>query len=256
MIGRFTELSLKYCKKILPITNANLNVLINFMPVSPKSGTQKIMQKNITDLRKEYSRATLDFSNVLKDPLKQFEKWFDEAVEAGITEPNAMHLATVNNEGKPSSRIVLLKGLDNNRFIFYTNYQSKKGRELEENPACALTFFWPEIERQIRIEGVAERVEGKLSDDYFQSRPRGSQIGAWASPQSTIIKDREILEERARQIEKKFELEKVLPRPNQWGGYQIDPLQIEFWQGRPSRLHDRIQFTKVDGEWKVNRLAP
>jgi pyridoxamine 5'-phosphate oxidase len=214
------------------------------------------MQKNITDLRQEYSRSTLDFSNVLKDPLKQFEKWFDEALASGITEPNAMHLATVNEQGKPSSRIVLLKGLDGNKFIFYTNYQSKKGRELELNPACALAFFWPDIERQVRIEGTAERVDPRLSEEYFQSRPRGSQIGAWASPQSTIIKDREILDERAKQIEKRFEQEKVLPKPNQWGGYQIDPLQIEFWQGRPSRLHDRIQFTKVDGEWKINRLAP
>jgi pyridoxamine 5'-phosphate oxidase len=214
------------------------------------------MQKNITDLRQEYSRSTLDFSNVLKDPLKQFEKWFDEALASGITEPNAMHLATVNDQGKPSSRIVLLKGIDLNKFIFYTNYQSKKGRELDQNPACALTFFWPEIERQVRIEGTAERVDTTMSEQYFQSRPRGSQIGAWASPQSTIIKDREILDERAKQIEKRFEQEKVLPRPNQWGGYQIDPLQIEFWQGRPSRLHDRIQFTKVDGDWKMNRLAP
>jgi pyridoxamine 5'-phosphate oxidase len=214
------------------------------------------MQKNINDLRQEYSRSTLDFSNVLKDPLKQFEKWFDEALASGITEPNAMHLATVNEQGKPSSRIVLLKALDGNKFIFYTNYQSKKGRELEQNPACALTFFWPEIERQVRIEGTAERVDTSMSEQYFQSRPRGSQIGAWASPQSTIIKDRHILDERARQIEKRFEQEKILPRPNQWGGYQIDPLQIEFWQGRQSRLHDRIQFTKVDGEWKMNRLAP
>ena len=214
------------------------------------------MQKNITDLRKEYSRSTLDFSNVMKDPVQQFEKWFDEAVQSGITEPNAMHLATVDEHGKPSSRIVLLKGIESNKFIFYTNYQSKKGRELEQNPACALTFFWPEIERQVRVEGVADRVDTKLSDEYFQSRPRGSQIGAWASPQSTIIKDRDILDQRAQQMEKKFELEKALPRPNQWGGFQIDPLMIEFWQGRPSRLHDRIQFTKVDGEWKVNRLAP
>jgi pyridoxamine 5'-phosphate oxidase len=214
------------------------------------------MQKNITDLRQEYSRSTLDFSNVLKDPLKQFEKWFDEAVAAGIVEPNAMHLATVNDQGKPSSRIVLLKGLDQGKFIFYTNYQSKKGRELEQNPACALTFFWPEIERQVRIEGTAERVDSSLSEQYFQSRPRGSQIGAWASPQSTIIKDREILDARAKQIEKRFENEKLLPKPNQWGGYQIEPLQIEFWQGRPSRLHDRIQFSKVDGDWKMHRLAP
>lgn len=212
--------------------------------------------QNIADLRKEYSRATLDISNVLTDPVKQFEKWFDEAVQAGVTEPNAMHLATVNEQGKPSSRIVLLKGIDSGRFIFYTNYQSKKGKELEINPACALTFFWPDIERQVRIEGIAERVDQATSDQYFQSRPRGSQIGAWASPQSTIIKDRNILEDRASQIEKKFENSKVLPRPHQWGGYQIEPLLIEFWQGRASRLHDRIQFVKTDGVWRVYRLAP
>jgi pyridoxamine 5'-phosphate oxidase len=215
----------------------------------------KVM-KNLTDLRKEYSRATLDISNVQKDPVKQFEKWFNEALESGIAEPNAMHLATVNEKGQPSSRIVLLKGIEKGSFIFYTNYQSKKGRELEENPACALTFFWPDIERQIRIEGAASRVEGKMSDEYFQSRPRGSQIGAWASPQSSIINDREILEARASQIEKRFENEKALPRPNQWGGFAIDPMLIEFWQGRPSRLHDRIQFVKVEGVWKINRLAP
>lgn len=212
--------------------------------------------QNIADLRKEYSRATLDISNVLTDPVKQFEKWFDEAVQAGVTEPNAMHFATVNEQGKPSSRIVLLKGIEAGRFIFYTNYQSKKGKELETNPACALTFFWPDIERQVRIEGIATRVDQATSDQYFQSRPRGSQIGAWASPQSTIINDRDILEDRASQIEKKFENNKVLPRPHQWGGYQIEPLLIEFWQGRASRLHDRIQFVKTDGVWKAYRLAP
>jgi pyridoxamine 5'-phosphate oxidase len=212
--------------------------------------------QNIADLRKEYSRATLDMSTIQKNPIKQFEKWFDEAILAGVSEPNAMHLATVNEEGKPSSRIVLLKGLEQNQFVFYTNYQSKKGRELEKNPACALTFFWVDIERQVRIEGVASRVEGAMSDKYFQSRPRGSQIGAWSSPQSAVIKDRSLIEERAIQMEKKFENEKVLPRPNQWGGYQIDPLMIEFWQGRASRLHDRIMFTKVDGVWRIDRLAP
>lgn len=212
--------------------------------------------QNIADLRKEYSRSTLDVSNVLTDPIKQFEKWFSEAMMAGVSEPNAMHLATVNEQGKPSSRIVLLKGIENNCFLFYTNYQSKKGKELENNPACALTFFWPDIERQVRIEGVASRVEGKTSDEYFQSRPRGSQVGAWSSPQSSIIQNRTILEERVSQIEKRFEAEKVLPRPNQWGGYQIEPLLIEFWQGRANRLHDRIQFTKVDGSWRIDRLAP
>lgn len=223
-------------------------------------GTQNYPQRNrmqnIADLRKEYSRATLDVSNVLPVPITQFEKWFDEAVQAGISEPNAMHLATVNDQGKPSSRIVLLKGIHQQKLIFYTNYQSKKGKELEANPACALTFFWPDIERQVRIEGIAERVDGKLSDEYFQSRPRGSQVGAWASPQSAVIKDRTILEARAEQMEKKFESLKVLPRPNQWGGYQVDPLLIEFWQGRASRLHDRIQYVKIDGAWKIYRLAP
>jgi pyridoxamine 5'-phosphate oxidase len=214
------------------------------------------MQKNITDLRKEYSRSTLDIANVLNDPIRQFEKWFDEALSAGVTEPNAMNLATVNADGRPSSRIVLLKGVERNAFVFYTNYQSKKGKELEQNPACALTFFWPDIERQVRIEGVAQRVDPSLSETYFQSRPRGSQVGAWASPQSSIIKDRKILEERVTQIEKRFETLNVLPKPNQWGGFSVDPHLIEFWQGRPSRLHDRIEFTKVDGQWMMNRLAP
>jgi pyridoxamine 5'-phosphate oxidase len=212
--------------------------------------------QNIADLRKEYSRATLDTVNVLSDPVKQFEKWFDEALKAGVAEPNAMSLATVNAAGKPSLRIVLLKGIENGHFIFYTNYQSKKGIELENNPACAVTFFWPDIERQVRIEGVAERVDIQASETYFQSRPRGSQIGAWSSPQSSIIKDRHILEERVSQIEKKFEGQPLLPRPQQWGGYRIKPLLIEFWQGRTSRLHDRIQFTWIDDAWKINRLAP
>jgi pyridoxamine 5'-phosphate oxidase len=212
--------------------------------------------QNIADLRKEYSRSSLDVSSIIKDPIKQFEKWFDEALKAGVTEPNAMHLATVNENGRPSSRIVLLKGIDNNNFIFYTNYQSRKGKELESNPACALTFFWPDIERQVRIEGIGSRVEGSLSDEYFQSRPRGSQVGAWSSPQSAIIQDRDILEQRVTQIEEKFKDHKVLPRPNQWGGFQVEPFLIEFWQGRASRLHDRIQFTKIDSIWRVDRLAP
>jgi pyridoxamine 5'-phosphate oxidase len=211
---------------------------------------------NLADLRKEYSRASLDLSSVQGDPVTQFEKWFDEAMQSGVAEPNAMTLSTVNEQGKPSARIVLLKGIEKNTFQFFTNYQSKKGKELEINPACALTFFWPELERQIRIEGVCERVEAGVSDTYFQSRPRGSQIGAWSSPQSTLIKDRKILEERVEAMEKKFEGNKVLPRPNQWGGYQVAPLLIEFWQGRPNRLHDRIQFTRDEKRWLVHRLAP
>ena len=167
-----------------------------------------------------------------------------------------MNLATVNENGRPASRIVLLKGIENHKFVFYTNYQSRKGKELDQNPACSLTFFWPELERQVRIEGSASRVDEKRSEKYFQSRPRGSQVGAWASPQSTLISDRFLLEERSKQLEDKFKGQDVLPKPNQWGGYEIDPLMIEFWQGRPSRLHDRILYTKADGEWKINRLAP
>jgi pyridoxamine 5'-phosphate oxidase len=222
----------------------------------PTNAAADNTMQNIADLRKEYSRATLDFSNVNPDPIKQFEKWFDEALQAGISEPNAMHLATVNEQGKPSSRIVLLKGIAENEFLFYTNYQSKKGKELEANPACALTFFWADIERQVRIEGVAQRVDGSISDAYFQSRPRGSQIGAWSSPQSSVIKDRSILEQRAAQLEKKFENEKQIPRPHQWGGYRVQPLLLEFWQGRGSRLHDRLQYVRIDNAWRIDRLAP
>lgn len=212
--------------------------------------------KALADIRKDYTKATLDSTSVDKNPIRQFEKWFDEAIKSEMTEPTAMNLATITSNGSPSSRIVLLKGIENDQFIFYTNYQSQKGKELEINPACALTFFWPDLERQIRIEGVAARVAPDISDAYFKSRPRGSQVGAWASPQSTIIKDRKILEDRVKEIEKRFEDEKVLSRPNQWGGFGVDPFEIEFWQGRSSRLHDRIVYTKVDQLWKINRLAP
>lgn len=212
--------------------------------------------KGISDIRTDYSKATLDIDSVEKDPIIQFEKWFKQAIKSEALEPNAMNLATLSENGRPTSRIVLLKGIENAQFIFYTNYQSQKGRELELNPACALNFFWPELERQIRIEGVVSRVSADTSDTYFQSRPRASQIGAWASPQSALIKERSILEERVVQIEKKYKDLKVLPRPKQWGGYGVTPFKIEFWQGRPSRLHDRIVYTLVDAKWKINRLAP
>jgi pyridoxamine 5'-phosphate oxidase len=211
---------------------------------------------NLAEIRKEYSKATLDITNVSNDPIAQFNKWFDEAIKAKVLEPNAMSLATVSNDQRPSCRIVLLKGIEENKFLFYTNYQSHKGKELENNPVCALTFFWPELERQIRIEGIAGRVSENKSIEYFQSRPLDSQISAWASPQSSIIQNRIILEDRVKQIEKKFEGNKVLPKPHQWGGYEVDPLLIEFWQGRQSRLHDRLEYIKVDGSWKAHRLAP
>lgn len=211
---------------------------------------------DLASLRKEYSKAALDAQSVSQDPISQFTKWFEEAEAAKVPEPNAMNLATVNENGRPASRIVLLKGIENYKFVFYTNYQSRKGKELDQNPACSLTFFWPELERQVRVEGVASRIDEKRSEKYFQSRPRGSQIGAWASPQSSIISDRSLLEERARQIEAKYKGEELLPKPNQWGGYEIDPLMIEFWQGRTSRLHDRILYTKDERGWNINRLAP
>jgi pyridoxamine 5'-phosphate oxidase len=214
------------------------------------------MKTNIAEIRKEYSKESLDVATVNADPVKQFENWFSEALNAAVIEPNAMNLATVNENGKPSSRIVLLKGVENGKFLFYSNYQSKKGKELDTNPACALTFFWPDLERQVRIEGIAERLDDAISETYFQSRPRSSQIGAWASPQSAILKDRAILDERVTQMEKKFEASKILPKPHQWGGYSVEPFLVEFWQGRPSRLHDRIQYAKVDNTWKIHRLAP
>jgi pyridoxamine 5'-phosphate oxidase len=212
--------------------------------------------QSLAELRKEYSKSSLDFSTIHKNPLTQFSLWFDEAISAKVMEPNAMNLATISKDGRPSGRVVLLKGIEDEKFIFYTNYQSSKGKDLDTNPACSLTFFWPELERQIRISGIAERTDSESSEKYFQSRPRASQVGAWASPQDSIIGSREILEARVAEIEKRFEGKDKLPKPHQWGGYAVKPFEMEFWQGRPSRLHDRILFTKLDDEWKINRLAP
>jgi pyridoxamine-phosphate oxidase len=212
--------------------------------------------KSVAEIRREYSLASLDLADVNPSPIKQFEHWFEEAQNAQVPEPNAMTLSTVTEDGRPSGRIVLLKGIENNKFLFFTNYQSQKGRELEKNPLCALTFFWPDLERQVRIEGAVARMSVEASEQYFQSRPRGSQVGAWASPQSSVINDRKILEQRVIEIEKKFEGKTVLPKPHQWGGYEVDPFEIEFWQGRESRLHDRIVYTKSESKWSINRLAP
>ncbi len=207
-------------------------------------------------LRTEYAQASLDINSVNTDPFLQFEKWLTEAINAGVKEANAMCLASINADGRPSQRIVLLKGVEDNKFLFYTNYQSKKGTQLDANPVCALNFFWPDLERQIRIEGIVSRISVEKSTAYFQSRPRGSQLGAWVSPQSTAIKDRQILEDRLREMEKKFDGVEKLPKPQQWGGYAVEPVLFEFWQGRPNRLHDRLEFIKVDNEWTINRLAP
>lgn len=211
--------------------------------------------EDISKIRKEYSIAVLHEQDVDSSPIGQFRKWFDQAIHAQVNEPNAMHLATITADGRPSGRVVLLKGIDDNGFSFYTNYQSNKGKELEERPSCCLTFFWPELERQVRIEGVTERLTQEASEKYFHSRPRGSQIGAWASPQSAVIKNRTILEERALELEKKFG-EGVIPKPKQWGGYMVRPFLIEFWQGRADRLHDRIRYILNEKKWEVRRLAP
>jgi pyridoxamine 5'-phosphate oxidase len=212
--------------------------------------------KSLADIRQDYSKASLDKKDVKLNPIDQFNHWFSEAIQSQVTEPNAMTLSTVTEDGRPSGRIVLLKGIENGKFIFFTNFQSQKGRELEKNPSCALTFFWPDLERQVRIEGVAARLNDSAAEQYFQSRPRASQIGAWSSPQSSIIENREILEARVKEMEKKFEGKEVLPKPHQWGGYEVDPFEIEFWQGRRSRLHDRMLYTKADGKWSIHRLAP
>jgi pyridoxamine 5'-phosphate oxidase len=214
------------------------------------------MSVSIADMRKDYSRQSLDASDVLRDPVAQFQKWFEEARQAALAEPNAMHLSTVNAEGKPAGRVVLLKGIEEGQFIFYTNYQSRKGQELAHTPWAALTFFWIELERQVRIEGKVSKVARQTSDSYFHSRPRGSQIGAWVSPQSEVIPGRDFLENRQQTLEDQFAGQEV-PLPEHWGGFALIPEMIEFWQGRPSRLHDRIRFTlNEQQEWIIERLAP
>ena len=212
------------------------------------------MDKSIADIRKDYTKASLSESDVAKNPLIQFRKWFDEAISSQVLEPNAMNLATIKKD-RVSSRIVLLKDLDAQGFVFYTNYESQKGQQMANNQNVALTFFWPELERQVRIEGVVEKVSVKESTAYFHSRPRGSQIGAWVSHQSNTINSREYLEQRQEEYQRQFEGKQV-SKPAYWGGYRVIPNLLEFWQGRSSRLHDRIQFEKVNNDWKIERLSP
>lgn len=209
----------------------------------------------IASLRQSYTQNELLEENVLENPFKQFGKWFEEALNAQILEPNAMHLSTIS-AGKPHGRIVLLKGFDEAGFSFYTNYLSNKGQEIAETAFASLTFFWGDLERQIRIEGSIEQVSGEESDEYFHSRPRGSQIGAWVSNQSTVIDGRAVLEERLESLENDFKDSEIIPRPAHWGGYRVVPDRIEFWQGRPNRLHDRLLFTKLGDDWKIERLSP
>jgi pyridoxamine 5'-phosphate oxidase len=208
-------------------------------------------------LRAEYQRAALDERDVDRDPLRQFARWFDEAVAAQLPEPNAMTLATVADDGRPAARIVLLKGADTRGFVFFTNYDSRKGRELARDPRAALLLFWVELERQVRIEGVTERVSAAESDAYFATRPRLSRFGAWASPQSATIDGRAVLEERFAQIAARYADESApVPRPPNWGGYRLAPDLFEFWQGRRSRMHDRILYRRAIDAWTIERLAP
>ncbi|GAA3978625.1 pyridoxamine 5'-phosphate oxidase [Pedobacter ginsengiterrae] len=213
--------------------------------------TNEILQ----NLRQDYKSATLDEADVDNNPITQFKKWFDEAVKAEVYEPNVMTLATADKAGKPDARIVLLKGVDEDGFRFFTNYLSAKGKELKRNPYAALVFFWPDLERQVRIEGVVEKLDKETSEEYFKTRPVASQIGAVASPQSQVIANRQVLEEKFEELKSKNE-NREIAKPAHWGGYIVKPTRIEFWQGRRSRLHDRINFEFVKGSWVKNRLAP
>jgi pyridoxamine 5'-phosphate oxidase len=209
---------------------------------------------NIADLRKDYTRRGLHEEEIDPNPFAQFKHWFDEALQAQLPEPNAMTLATATPDGRPSARIVLLKGFDERGFVFYTNYESRKAQELLANPYAALIFYWNELERQVRIEGRVVQVEAQESDEYFNSRPRGSRLGAWTSPQSQVIAGREVLDQRLQHFETQFSED--VPRPPHWGGFRVEPAVFEFWQGRPSRLHDRLRYRRDGDAWVIERLAP
>lgn len=214
------------------------------------------MSPSIADIRKDYRLHSLHEKDVLPHPVDQFSKWWDEAVHSDVQEVNAMTLATATTEGIPSARIVLLKGFDKDGFVFFTNYLSQKAQDLVYNPHASLVFFWKELERQVRISGQVEKTSEEESDTYFQSRPAGSRIGAWASPQSEVIAERDVLENSYADLEKKF-ADGDIPRPGFWGGYRLRATMLEFWQGRSSRLHDRIRYSmQPDGDWKIERLAP
>lgn len=209
----------------------------------------------LKSIRRDFNQKTLDENSVHKDPFKQFNLWFAEASDGGVPEFNAMTLSTVSADCKPSSRIVLLRGLSENGFSFFTNYNSRKGKEIERNNSASLLFFWPQMERQIRIEGTLLKLSPEESDDYFKSRPKESRIGAWVSEQSSVISNRKHLEDKYLEIADNF-INSEVPRPPYWGGFSLKPNYFEFWQGRQNRLHDRISYSLINSKWKIERLAP
>jgi pyridoxamine 5'-phosphate oxidase len=211
---------------------------------------------NIADIRKTYALFSLNEKDAAKTPVLQFNKWWDAAVKSNIDDVNAMTLSTVTDKGSPAARIVLLKGYDESGFVFFTNYESQKGNELLNNEQACLSFYWKELQRQVRIDGTVSKLTDEENDTYFHSRPEGSQMGAWASPQSRVIKSREVIEANFLKYEKKFN-GKIIPRPPHWGGYRVHPQVVEFWQGRENRLHDRILYSlQKNRQWKIQRLAP
>lgn len=213
---------------------------------------------SLAELRQNYIRGALDEASVDSNPIAQFKGWFWEAQQSGLPEPNAMTLATSTSDGYCTARIVLLKELDENGFVFYTNYDSRKGRDLTENPRASLVFYWAELERQVRVEGGVERVARQQSEAYFNSRPRGSRLGAWVSHQSEVIQSRKMLEAKLRDLEARYAGTDDIPTPDYWGGFRVRPHCIEFWQGRPNRLHDRLRYARnsEDEEWRIERLGP
>jgi pyridoxamine 5'-phosphate oxidase len=214
------------------------------------------MDKRIADLRQEYTAQSLHEAEIASDPIDQFEKWWQQAVSSEIKEPNAMTLATASADGVPSARVMLLKGFSKEGFLFFTNYKSFKSMQLEENPKACLVFFWGELERQVRVLGLVTKADDATNDEYFQSRPMRSRIGAWASPQSSVVESREWLDAQYESLFEEYK-DKEVQRPPHWGGYYVQPVSVEFWQGRPGRLHDRIQYSlQQDGTWKIERLAP